>query len=77
MTPWRMATEAEIHLITGQIDQALQLYERAAAAMQSPRDVYSMYSQAIRIAAHVYGERGQRRVEQAFASAQAQTITAN
>jgi predicted negative regulator of RcsB-dependent stress response len=47
---WRLATEGEAHLILGNSDQAIESYRHALATEPSPREVDSMYQQAVRVA---------------------------
>ena len=63
---WRIATEAEAELILGDLEHAVALYSRAISMAQSPRDIDSMYSQAIRVASRTHGKTGAQRIEEAF-----------
>lgn len=65
-THWRLATEGEAHLMVGDLDQAEMLYSRAIALTGSPREIDSMYSQAIRVATRVFGSNGADRIERLF-----------
>jgi hypothetical protein len=49
-----IATDAEAELTLGNLDRAVELYSRAIRLMRSPRDIDSMYSQAIRAATHIH-----------------------
>jgi hypothetical protein len=42
----------------------LELYARAVGMAQSPRDVESMYSQAVRVADRMFGRKGVKRFEE-------------
>ncbi len=63
---WRIATEAEAELISGDLEHAVALYSRAISMAQSPRAIDSMCSQAIRVAARTHGKTGAQRIEEAF-----------
>lgn len=63
---WRTATQAEASLILGNLPEAATLYSQALATTESPRAVQSMYSQAIRVSARIYGENGVTRIESLF-----------
>ena len=63
---WSYATEGEAALILGDLDRADMFYRKAISMTNSPRDLDSMYSQAIRIAARVLGELGAEHVETLF-----------
>jgi pimeloyl-ACP methyl ester carboxylesterase len=47
---WRLATEGEAQLLLGNPEAALASYQAAVAAHPTPRELDSMYQQAIRIA---------------------------
>jgi tetratricopeptide (TPR) repeat protein len=47
---WRLATEGEAHLILGNTEGALASYQAAVAINPTPRELDSMYQQAIHIA---------------------------
>lgn len=47
---WRLATEADALMILGETDQALDRYSEAVAARPEPRQLKSMYQQALRLA---------------------------
>jgi pimeloyl-ACP methyl ester carboxylesterase len=63
---WRWAVEGDALAMLGNLNDACQAYEHARAHASSPREVDSMYSQAIRIAARMYGPTGVARVEECF-----------
>lgn len=63
---WAAATEGEANLLLGQIEIACEHYKRAIAMVQSPREVDSMYSQAIRVATRMFGKAGADRIESLF-----------
>jgi pimeloyl-ACP methyl ester carboxylesterase len=63
---WRSATEGEAWLILGDEERAHHAYRRAISLTQTARDLDSIYSQAIRIAARVKGDDGARRLEGLF-----------
>lgn len=63
---WRDATEGEALLMLGSLDQADRKYRRAIARAGATRDIDSMYSQAIRVAARVLGRRGVKKIEKTF-----------
>jgi pimeloyl-ACP methyl ester carboxylesterase len=65
-TSWRFATEAEAFLMLGNLDGAETLYRRAKALTDSPREIDSMYMQAVRVANRVFGKRGAARIEAVF-----------
>jgi tetratricopeptide (TPR) repeat protein len=60
---WRLATQAEAALMLQDLNKADELYARALAKAESERDRDSMYSQAVRVAERVFGERGVKRIE--------------
>jgi pimeloyl-ACP methyl ester carboxylesterase len=63
---WQMATMAEADLMLGDLSGAETLYRQALARANSPRAVQSMYSQAIRVAERMFGERGSAAIEKLF-----------
>lgn len=63
---WRVATEAEAELICGDLKYALELYSRAISMTQSPRNIDSMYSQAIQVATRTHGQDGTKHIEETF-----------
>lgn len=65
---WRRATEGEALLLLGELDEACIRYAWAIQRARSPREVASMYAQALRVAEHVHGEMGARKVAELFAS---------
>jgi pimeloyl-ACP methyl ester carboxylesterase len=65
-THWSYATEGEAALILGDLDRAEMFYQKAKSKTSSPRDLDSMYSQAIRVAGLVHGESGAQRIERLF-----------
>jgi hypothetical protein len=50
----------------GKLDDACRAYSKARAYASSPREIDSMYSQAIRVVARVHGAAGVARVEECF-----------
>ena len=65
-THWRLATEGEACLMLREIDGAEERYRQAIAMCDSPREIYSMYSQAVRVAERVFGKDGVHRIERVF-----------
>jgi pimeloyl-ACP methyl ester carboxylesterase len=65
-TQWRFATEAEASLMLGDLDGAENLYRRAKALTGSPREIDSMYAQAVRVATRKFGKEGASRIEKVF-----------
>jgi hypothetical protein len=65
-THWRLATEGETCLMLREIDGAEERYRQAIAMCESPREIYSMYSQAVRVAERVFGKDGVHRIERVF-----------
>jgi pimeloyl-ACP methyl ester carboxylesterase len=63
---WRWAVEGDALAMLGDLDSACRAYSTARASASSPREIDSMYSQAVRIAARIYGTSGVTRVEQSF-----------
>ncbi len=49
-TAWRLATEGEANLVMGETNVALQRYEEAISLRVNPREVTSMFQQALRVA---------------------------
>jgi tetratricopeptide (TPR) repeat protein len=47
---WRHATEGEAHLLLGKIDEAMTSYQAAVDSKPSPRQLDSMFQQAVRVA---------------------------
>lgn len=66
---WRKASEGDSYQILGNPDRATGCYVTARELCSRPREIESMYSQAVRIADRLYGIRGIRRVERAFQGA--------
>lgn len=66
-TMWREATMAEAQLILGDIEGASIRYAWAIGRALSPREVQSMYSQALDIAERIYGTAGVATIERTFA----------
>jgi len=65
-TNWRWATAGEAQLMLNNIDDAISLYAAAITKTTSPRQIDSMYSQAIRVAERVFDQKGVDRIEQTF-----------
>lgn len=65
-TQWRFATEAEAFLMLGDLDGAETLYRRAKAMTDSPREIDSMYTQAVRVATRIFSKKGAIRIETVF-----------
>lgn len=63
---WRVATAAEAQLILGEFDRAITLYCEAIKMTTSPRQIDSMYSQAIQIAERRGGQELTKRIETIF-----------
>jgi tetratricopeptide (TPR) repeat protein len=63
---WGSATCGDANAILGDLDQACRFYTEARQAAPQPREIDSMYAQAVRIAAHIYGSGGVQRVESCF-----------
>jgi pimeloyl-ACP methyl ester carboxylesterase len=63
---WRHATEGEVALILRGLDEAERHYSQAVADAESPREIDSMYSQAVRVAERVFGRRGVSRIRTVF-----------
>lgn len=70
---WRSATRGDAMLMLGSLKEAGEAYRQAVAQATSPREIDSMYAQAIRIAERIYGESGVREVEDAFGVGPAST----
>jgi pimeloyl-ACP methyl ester carboxylesterase len=69
---WRSATLGDACLVSRELSAAVAHYRDAVSKTNSPRDVDSMYSQAIRLAVRVCGEAGAAGVESVFGFATAQ-----
>lgn len=65
-THWTMATQGEAFLMLEELAAAETFYARAIGMTKSPRHIDSMYLQAIRVAARVFGEPGADRIERLF-----------
>jgi hypothetical protein len=63
---WRYATEGEAHLLLGEIDAAMAGYQRAVDSKPSPRELDSMYQQAVRVASLTGNESAADRIETIF-----------
>lgn len=63
---WRSATQGDALLMLGQLSAACIEYGVAVQRTKSPREIDSMYSQAIRLSERIFGEAGIRTVETAF-----------
>ncbi|QWD27087.1 alpha/beta hydrolase [Polynucleobacter paneuropaeus] len=63
---WQIATEGEAELIHGDLKRATVFYIQAISMAESPRAIYSMYSQAIRVASRTHGKSGAQRIEEIF-----------
>lgn len=65
-THWRMATEAEAALMQGNRGEARARYAMAIIRCRSPREVDSMYAQAILVAGRIFGDAGVQDIEALF-----------
>jgi len=63
---WRRATEGEAHLLLGEIDAAMEGYQAAVHSNPSPRELDSMYQQAVRVSSLVGDESAADRIETIF-----------
>ena len=63
---WRFATEGEAQLILGNLDDAMGRYAAAIVATNSPREVESMYAQAVQVAERMFGRKGLEKIEITF-----------
>ena len=63
---WRRATEGEAHLLLGEIEAAMEGYQAAVNCNPSPRQLDSMYQQAVRVASLVGDEAAADRIEVIF-----------
>jgi pimeloyl-ACP methyl ester carboxylesterase len=63
---WRRATEGEAHLLLGEIDAAMEGYQAAVNSNPSPRQLDSMYQQAVRAASLLGDESAADRIETTF-----------
>lgn len=59
---WRRATQAEAALILGNLPRARKYYREALAMASSERERDSIYSQAVRVAAKIFGEPGVKEI---------------
>ena len=60
---WRLAAEADAHLILGDTETALSRYRQAAATQPSPRAMKSMCQQALRLADLMNDDVAQKQLE--------------
>lgn len=63
---WRSAVLGDSFAMLGDLDAACGHYRAACLCRPSPRDTQSMYSQALRIAEHLFSREGVKAIEQAF-----------
>lgn len=63
---WRFATEGEAHLLLGETDAAIESYQQAIRANPTPREIGSMYQQAIQVATLVRDKSAVERLEAIF-----------
>jgi pimeloyl-ACP methyl ester carboxylesterase len=63
---WKWATVGEARLMLTDLPGARDAYLLALAAGPTPRQVDSMYGQAVRVAAHVFGQEGVKAIEAVF-----------
>jgi len=63
---WRLATEGEAYLQLGKIDAAIDRYRDAANSNPSPRQLDSIFQQAVRVASLVGNEAAADRLEKIF-----------
>ena len=63
---WRRATEGEAHLLLGEFDDSIKGYQAAVNSKPSPRELDSMYQQALRVASLVADESVAGRIEAIF-----------
>jgi pimeloyl-ACP methyl ester carboxylesterase len=63
---WRSATEGEAHLLLGEFDLAMKGYQEAVNSNPSPRELDSMYQQAVRVASLVGDESVADRLQKIF-----------
>lgn len=66
---WRLATEGEAHLLLGETDAAIEIYQQAIEANPTPREIGSMYQQAIQVATLVKDKFAVERLEAIFRGA--------
>jgi pimeloyl-ACP methyl ester carboxylesterase len=65
-TSWRHATEGEACLMLQRLDQAEERYKWAVSHAESPREIDSMYAQAVRVAERISGRQGVSRMRKVF-----------
>jgi pimeloyl-ACP methyl ester carboxylesterase len=63
---WSNAVLGDAFAMLGDLDAACSHYQAACSLHPKPRDVQSMYSQALRIAEHTFGRKGIEAIERAF-----------
>jgi pimeloyl-ACP methyl ester carboxylesterase len=63
---WRAAAEGEAYLILGDTDNALRKYSIARTVAVRPRDIDSMYGQAVRVAHRIGGSKLVNEIERVF-----------
>jgi pimeloyl-ACP methyl ester carboxylesterase len=63
---WRLATEGEANLLLGKIDAAIDSYQGAVKSNPSPRQLDSMYQQAVRVASLLGNEDAADRLQKIF-----------
>jgi tetratricopeptide (TPR) repeat protein len=64
---WQLASIGDALAIDGRLDDASAAYAQARKFTASPREIDSMYGQALLIAEHIFGQDGARAIEKAFA----------
>jgi len=65
-THWQSAVIGDVKQILNDLDRACAAYETARHLVVQPREVDSMYSQAVRIADRIFGSTGVARIEASF-----------
>jgi pimeloyl-ACP methyl ester carboxylesterase len=63
---WRLATEGEANLLLGKVDIAMDGYKAAVKSNPSPRQLDSMFQQAVRVASLVGNESAADRLQEIF-----------
>jgi len=63
---WRLATEGEAYLVLGKIDTAMESYKAAVSNNPSPRQLDSMFQQAVLVASLVGNEAAADRLQEIF-----------
>lgn len=63
---WRSATEGEAALILGDLKGAVQHYKTAVGLTRSPREISSMWLQAMEVADRLHGEAGAAKIAAIF-----------